>query len=414
MKILWFANTPCGASEKLMPSSHIGGWLSSLEIELKRIEKIELFIGFYWENRLSPFSFNGVMYFPIYRSKTRKYIRKIKHNFQETVEISSLLSVISNVNPDVIHIHGTEDNFGLIQGHIKTPVVVSLQGILSPYSEKYFAGIPFFNAIIYESFIRKIVMNSVVNTYHRIKLDSKREKEILSISKHIIGRTDWDRRVTSIMAKGSNYYTGNETLRAIFYERIWDKKNISSPYKIVTTMSGGIYKGLETIVKTTKLLREYNVFDFNWIVIGQKETDEFPKLIKSWLKIDYSLLNIKFMGSKNENELVEILLDADVFCQVSHIENSPNSLCEAMLVGMPIIASFAGGTDSLLENKKEGILVQDGDPYSYCGALIELQSNCNQAKQCSLLARKRANERHLAKNITDKLLAIYESISEKK
>lgn len=40
----------------------------------------------------------------------------------------------------------------------------------------------------------------------------------------------------------------------------------------------------------------------------------------------------------------------------SHIENSPNNLCEAMILGMPCIATDAGGTSTLLSNMKDGLL----------------------------------------------------------
>jgi hypothetical protein len=33
-----------------------------------------------------------------------------------------------------------------------------------------------------------------------------------------------------------------------------------------------------------------------------------------------------------------------------------------MIIGMPCIATFAGGTASMLKSDEEGILIQDGDP----------------------------------------------------
>ena len=41
-------------------------------------------------------------------------------------------------------------------------------------------------------------------------------------------------------------------------------------------------------------------------------------------------------------------------------ENSPNSLAEAMVSGMPIIAYNVGGISSMFENGKSGILVEAG------------------------------------------------------
>jgi glycosyltransferase involved in cell wall biosynthesis len=98
--------------------------------------------------------------------------------------------------------------------------------------------------------------------------------------------------------------------------------------------------------------------------------------------------------------------------QVSHIENSPNSLAEAMLLGMPCIASFAGGTSSLLENYKEGILYQDGDPYYLTGLILKLINNEKKRKIYSQNAREKAQVRHEPDKIYSKLKQSYEDIIE--
>lgn len=98
---------------------------------------------------------------------------------------------------------------------------------------------------------------------------------------------------------------------------------------------------------------------------------------------------------------------------VSHIENSPNSVCEAMLVGMPIIASFTGGTASILDNHHEGEFVQDGDPYVLAGGIIKLYDNFEQAKKMGDNARKRAMLRHNPTSVIQELLNAYNLILRK-
>ncbi len=56
----------------------------------------------------------------------------------------------------------------------------------------------------------------------------------------------------------------------------------------------------------------------------------------------------------------------------SHIENSPNALCEAMLVGTPCIAAFVGGVPSLVRHGEEGLLYHDADPFALAGAVDRL------------------------------------------
>lgn len=415
MKILWFTNTPCGAAEKLIPDLLGGGWLKSLEEEIVQYDDIELSICFYWGKDLKPFKYKKTTYYPVLRegsgSKTGRLIcRILNRTFNDGKEAGRLLQVIDTVKPDVIHVHGTEDNFGLIQLDTKIPVIISIQGLLLPYSEKYFSGIPFISAFWYEGLKPKLLFGSVCSKYNDMKKRAVRERKILSIAQYIIGRTDWDKLITRVLAPNSQYFVGNEMLRPAFYEKQWNKVQLSDPIQIVSVIKDVLYKGLETIVSTAGVLKDSKTINFKWTVVGLSETDILAKIVKRWLKIDFKTLNISLVGSKNETELVDILLCSDIYCQVSHIENSPNSVCEAMLVGMPVVASFAGGTNTMLENRQEGILVQDGDPYSFAGAIGEIANNYEMRVQYAHSARNKAMKRHNKKDIKASLISIYNNI----
>lgn len=410
MKVLWFTNTPCGASELLNPSINVGGWLRSLENQLHKIDEIELYICFYWHVNLTPFKHNKTYYIPVYRPKIKNIINKVVGNIYDKHELMCLKNVINEIKPNIIHIHGTEENYGLIQKFTTIPVVISLQGILSPYTEKYFSGISGLSVFLYEDLLSKILFKSELILFKQLKRNSLREKEILSMASHIIGRTEWDKQIATLLAPHSQYYLGNEILRSSFYFNKWKKRNNISPFHIVTTMSGGLYKGLETIIKAAAILKGTKNVHFTWTVIGQKETDSTPRIVKRWLNIDFSKLDINLVGNKNENEIIEIMQAADLYCQTSHIENSPNSVCEAMLLGIPIIASFAGGTSSILENDKEGMLIQDGDPYSLAGAIFKFFLNPDLGESYSYYSRRRAQVRHNPDTIAQSTFNIYHTI----
>ena len=77
---------------------------------------------------------------------------------------------------------------------------------------------------------------------------------------------------------------------------------------------------------------------------------------------------------------------------------------------MTVIATFAGGIPSIVGDKKDGLLVQDGDPYALAGAIMELKGNCNYANRLGINARARARIRHNPERIINDLLNIYSSI----
>lgn len=418
MKILWCTNTPCSSAEKLSLGLNRGGWLISLEKELSIQKDIELHVVFYHTKELVPFNYNNTWFYPIKRrynsTKFQRYFaRLLKLQNNDKIEIKQLNSIVEQIKPDLIHVHGTEENFGLIQYYTNIPVVISIQGILSSIVEKFFSGIPADIAKKHNSTKSKISAKSAKSEFYSYKEKSIRERDILKISKNIIGRTDWDKRVTALLAPNSTYYLGQEILRPSFYMYSWKKKEFNQKIRIVTTINNGVYKGFETILKSANILSTIQKYDFEWLLIGSDRESEIVTLVIKWLKVSPEKLNIKLLGNKNELEVIELLLTSDIYCQVSHIENSPNSLCEAMILGLPCIATFVGGTSSILENNKEGVLVQDGDPFALAGAIFEVSNNFDKAKEYGNKAQKKALLRHNTKQITSDLVQTYNSIIQK-
>lgn len=421
MKILWFTNTPCGASEKLtLNKACSGGWLYTLSKELAKIEEIELHIAFYWGNIIQDFKYENINYHPILRkgdnSKIGRWTNRLKACFSQDInqnELKRLQYVIEEVRPDIIHIHGTEENFGQIALYnLNYPIVLSIQGVLSSIHQKLFAGIPYSIIKRKEEFFTKINFNSAYWQEKILKINSARERQMLKNTQYIIGRTDFDKYCSLLFNRNRIYFEVNEIIRSEFYNNKWNKTCFSQQLIITTTISNGLYKGLETIYQTAKQLKEYQ-FNFKWQIIGLNSSDKLTHAIENILNISNKEINIDFLGKKNAEDITQILSETDIFCQVSHIENSSNSLCEAMMLGIPIIATFAGGTSSMLEHKKEGILIQEGDPFALGGAIIHMAQNFTIAKQMGVNARTKAISRHSPQLIINQLLSAYKQISNK-
>ena len=57
-------------------------------------------------------------------------------------------------------------------------------------------------------------------------------------------------------------------------------------------------------------------------------------------------------------EVARVLNESHLFVAPSLVENSCNSLAEAMLVGVPSIASFVGGMATSLRDRETGLFFQ--------------------------------------------------------
>lgn len=247
--------------------------------------------------------------------------------------------------------------------------------------------------------------------YYKMIRSARREQTILRKGKFFIGRTDWDRRIITVLSPGSKYFHCDEIMRPLFYQKEWSHRSHVTQIRIISTTRNTIYKGLETILECASYLRSlFPDKEILWEVAGVKSSDEVPLLLEKKLKRKFKESGIILLGPLNEVELVSEMLEADLFVHPSHTDNSPNSVCEAMLLGMPVISTFAGGIPAIVTDKEDGLLVQDGDPIALAGAIYELNNNPEFAISLSQRARAKAMMRHDPARVTQTLVGIYSEV----
>lgn len=417
MKVLWFVNNLCEAVEYLKPDTRPCGWLYSLCKQLRQQDNIELHVAFLLERESGSFTYNGVVYHPIRWSgkatKWSRYLLRLKGLMikpNDSAELQSCLQIINVVSPDIIHIHGSEDMFGLItqDDSIKSPVVLSIQGLLSSCRLKYYSGIKRNDISKHEPVMTKVLLSGFNGVYRSFSERADREIVIFKTLQYVIGRTQWDKRCAISLNPNIRYFTVNEILRPEFLSSSWHVQS-KEYFRLATTISSGIFKGLEVIYRTAQLLTDIH-FTFEWKIIGLSANDEMVRMVEKVCRLHANDIHIDLMGSQEAAQVVDILQQSDLYIQASHIENSPNSVCEAMALGMPIIASYAGGTSSMLKNEEEGILIQDGNPYELAGAIMEAKRDYNHAVQMGKNARARALKRHNPENVVHELMEVYNTI----
>jgi len=416
MKVLWFSNSYALGGDfinKDNSTKGTGGWMYALNAAIQ--SEVELSLVFHYPYNISNFQYQKTNYFPVYTGNI--IVENFKQRFWGKVYdedfLESYLKIIHEVNPDIIHIHGTENSFLSILGKTNVPIVISIQGNLTVYHHKFLAG---FNGKYLRNktfeFNLKILLLGRFNFMQVLKFLKKMsmvEQKHLNKAQYIIGRTDWDRRITSVLAPSSKYIIGNEILRNGFYENQWAYNSHVGSFRIFTTNGNNYYKGFETLCHALHLLNNIGL-DVEWYVAGVSDNSLIKKITKKQLGCNFPLKGLKLLGSIDENELINNLKKCNAYVMPSHIENSPNNLCEAMILGMPCIATFAGGTSTLLKDGEDGLLVQDGDPWAMSGAIIELIKNPDRALMFAEKARKRAQERHNKEIIINELVNTYNKI----
>jgi glycosyltransferase involved in cell wall biosynthesis len=413
MRVLWFTNTPCNYnSDKGVSGYNGGGWLTSLEDELVKQDGIELGICFCQDGQTFKSERNGVVYYPVplpQKTKKDKILDIIHHGDLKRDEIlwnhykTVFKKAIDDFKPDVIHIFGSETYMGLAALVAPCPVVLHIQGILSLYIYMFFPEGVSKKSFLFQDWNPKNIYNRF-QLYTYWKRSCYREKEIMHHAKHVIGRTHWDKMASYILNSDCTYHYGGEILRAEFYEE--PNRQIPDKLTIVTTSSSPLYKGFNFVLQTADILKNTMHMDFEWLVYGNVN----PTFHEKFTGLKAHDLNIRLMGVASSATLRDSIQNATVYFQPSYIENSPNSVCEAQMLSVPVVATNVGGTASLINEGETGFLIPTMDPYVAAYRLAQMDKYKDLNLRIGKHAREVALKRHDKQRIVEELIATYHEI----
>ncbi len=330
---------------------------------------------------------------------------------------SELGTIFEDFKPDVIHCFGTEYPHTLAALKVFTnpeKVLLGLQGICFKLADAYKADLPdkIYKRFLFRDLIKRDNIRLQQEKFYR---RGQMEKEALLLARNVTGRTKWDKRAVMEVNPRLNYYFMSETLRPGFYTGQWEYKKCK-PHTIFLSQGDYPIKGLHyMLMAMPKILEKYPDAHIN--VAGQSIIRY--NTLKEKLKISsygkYLLEQIKkygleekitFLGRLNAEEMKEQYLAANLFVCPSALENSPNSLGEAMLLGMPCVAADVGGIPSLF-TKSEGILFEGGNPDALADAVTGMWENERRMVEYAHNARARALCNHDADCNYHTLLQIY-------
>lgn len=417
MRILWIGNSGLYVPSNSSGGGYNGGgWVASVQKELMKIKDITLAIAFCKDGEPKKVVQDGVTYYPVpnhTKSKKDKIFDLWKINDVTRDEVlwpyyqEKFKNIIEDFKPDVVHIFGSElyqDLAARVTGDI--PTVLHIQGLLSLSLYIYLPP----SVSKWQYYMSGKGLKGKYHNYQYLAYWHRsvhREKAILKSVPHVIGRTDWDRQALAVLNPNAEYHYGGEILRDIFYEKKVRQMPKVRPV-ITTTISFPTYKGYDVILKVADILKNEMHLDFEWNVFGNVQ----PDFMEKHVGLRHKDLNINLHGVASAEDIRDALLGSTLYFHPSYVENSPNAVAEAQLVGIPVVASRVGGTDSMVEHGKTGFLYPVTDPYMaayYIGRMIEdEEENVKIGKQ----AREVAKVRHDKGKIVEELLKTYQEIIE--
>ncbi len=406
MKVMWLTNIPLpiisrDAGLRVIPQ---GGWLTGYANGLLKNGNIELICVFKSDRHVSG-AVCGI-----------KYISFLPQQ-------GDFHDIVKSNAPDIIHIFGTEFDHTLKMVNtaeklgILDRVVVSIQGLVSVFSKHFTAFLP--QKIVNRYSVRDILRRDNIKLANK-KFIKRGENEIRALEKvkHVIGRTDFDRACVARINPSAEYHFCNETLRDSFYDGAWNYDDCEK-HSIFVSQSTYPIKGLHLMLEAfADIKKDYpdaKLYTTGADILNRnfkerlKESSYVKYLRKLIIQNSLDGLVI-FLGNLNEEQMRERFLRSNVFVCCSSIENSPNSVGEAMILGVPTVSSDVGGVTNMMTHRKDGFVYQADAPYMLAYYVKELFNNKSLAEEMSENARKHAAKTHDPQINLKTMIDIYEEI----
>lgn len=412
MRVLWISNVifPDACKHLGIEAPYGGGWMySCAKALLKESGEIQLgVISFYKASNLLSFKEKNIQYYLIPLKDDKKYDKSIENYY---------IKIKQEFQPDIIHIHGSEypHSLAYIKACGNQNVIVSIQGMVSIYSQYYLGNINYKCIKKYRTLRDLIRKDSLLDQQKEMRKRGEYEKTLISNIKYVIGRTTWDYSCSWAINPTLRYFKCNETLRSTFYKREWHY-DTCEPFRIFLSQAHYPIKGLQQVIQALPMvLRKFPktkvyIAGNNFISKSRLRRNGFANYIKHLMQKNQVTDKFIFLGNLSEEEMAEQFIKANVFICPSAIENSPNSIGEAQLIGTPTVASYVGGTMDMITDNIDGYLYRYEEINLLSLRICNIFEEKELATRISIKARETAHKRHNPQTNVNKLLSIYHEI----
>lgn len=413
MKILWIVSFPLPEVAHLagVDKSAFGGWVGTMLKQLSSVPDFQFSVAMKSPvKKLIKTRINDIDYYLMPQSKKDRF-----DIYQEDCE-----AVLKNVSPDLLHSEGTEGAFTLrFLQTWRGGNIVSIQGILNGLEPYEYGSLPVADMLLSMK-LHKMLFSIVLisNKFIFFKKRMEKERQTIALADNIIGRTTYDRAHTYALNTKAEYHFCHHILRNPFYKLRWSYENVEV-HSIFLGNAGVVRKGAHFLFyAVAQLKKEFP--NIKIYITGEKPNKsnwkEWKKVVgySSYLQNLIKQLdiakNIEFLGMLQADEMAKQMSKAHLFVLSSAIENSPTTLSEAMLMGVPSITSYVGGTPDMAKDGNEALFYRDNDPQFLAYQIKRVFDDKTLALKLSKNSRKRALIDHDPQANLERMITIYNSI----
>ena len=342
---------------------------------------------------------------------------------------ASFQSVLAQEQPDLIHIYGTEFPHCWALASIADPerTIVTIQGALKYYEKATYAGLP-------EKQCRDTLLHKTLRKLHKggISIDLQRqlfqqravyEEKTLKRLKYINGGSGWGNAVAKSIHPDCVTLDCGLILRDSFYtQERWraDQCEKHSIYVLLSYPIKGFHRLLDVLPMIIRRFPDTKVYVASNKLVRRNYTG-----LKAWIMDhapDYQWLlqrqidrlnlseHLVFLDSLSEKQVRDRLLKSNVFVSPASIENQSTALGEAMMLGVPCVASGVGAIMEMIDHGRDGFVYPFGETYLLAEFVCRIFEDDALAAQFSELGHAHAAKTYSREDNGKKLTEMYETV----
>jgi glycosyltransferase involved in cell wall biosynthesis len=382
MKLLWLAPWP----HPLDTGAHPVPWVRALADLLRQQPEVALTV-LHWttktETPVAEFTRDGIQFIylkvpsvrvdilTLYQRRialVRAYLRRHAHHY------------------DLLHLHGSELQLPAMTAGLPLPQLLTVQGLVSQYP-------PFVPHTV--SWLK--VLWTLAGYY---------ERRYLPAIHHFSCRTHWDQALVRQLSPGCTVHHNWEVIRPEFFRPLRPVPFRSRPQ--VLFMGGTqLMKGFREVLAALDLVRQQ--VDVQLLIAGQASPAEVQAAVQQAGLRYVGPADVVCCGLVAAAELVQLFDESWCLVHPSYVDNSPNSVCEAQVAGLPVVAADVGGLRSLIEDGVTGLLCTLS-PVSIAQQVLRLLQEPDLRLRLATQAAAVARQRHDPNLIVARTMATYQTI----
>ena len=414
MKVLWFLNVPIPPVGDALPSGagHLGSgwWISWLLAALRKRGDVDLHVAWghegHYHRVVQIDAHCTVEAFPLWHSSTAPVEGDVRPGLGGMFSLltnrypAGVHAVVDRVRPDFIHIHGTEGPYAMVLERIDVPSLVSIQGSPGDWAVRYWGD---------ADAAAKLRNPRGWKNQLQFVLAGRRETRMLRHAKAIHGGTSWDRRFARRLARQASFHHAVAAVGPDFFEVQRSVPAAGGREKVVVTaFSPQPYKGVELAIRAVDVLRRSG-HKVRLVLAGWCPT-------KAWGREILRAADaagpgaVEITGYLQPKALADRLAAADFYVMPSYIENAPNTLLEAMCVGVPCVAARVGGVASMLRDGVEGLIFRRGDVNDLVAKLERLLADPDFAESLGAAGAARVRAADEPSRVAARTVEIYRAV----